>query len=203
MQRLPSFRVRNIATVISKDANPKDFLPPQYYDFLDVFDRKQANTLPPHHSWGHAIELQPGKQPSVARPHSMNRHELKTLRECLEKELSKGFIRISRSPAAAPVLFVKKSNGELRFFIDYRGLNEITVRNRHSLPLISETLSQLSQAKFYIKLDVISASNKLRLKEGDEWKAAFICRYGLFEPLVLPFGLCNGPASFQTCQEFG
>ncbi|KAI0996693.1 hypothetical protein K3495_g11489 [Podosphaera aphanis] len=198
MQRLPSFCVRDVTTVIPKDANSKDFLPPQYHDFLDVFDRKQADTLPPHRSWEHAIDLHPGKQPPVARPYSMNRHELKTLREYLEKELSKGFIRVSRSPAAAPVLFVKKSNGDLRFCIDCRGLNEITVRNRHSLPLISETLSQLSQAKFYTKLDVISAFNKLRIKEGDEWKAAFTCRYGLFEPLVLPFGLCNGPASFQA-----
>lgn len=128
----------------------------------------------------------------------MNQYELKVLREYLEKELSKGFIRISRSPTAAPVLFVKKPDGNLRFCIDYRGLNNITVRNRHSIPLISETLSQLSRAKSYTKLDVISAFNKLRIKEGDEWRAAFTCRYGLFEPLVLLFGLCNGPASFQT-----
>ena len=128
----------------------------------------------------------------------MNHHDLKALRSYLDKELSKGFIRVSRSPAAAPVLFVKKANGDLRFCIDYRGLNNISVKNRHSLPLITETLSQLSHAKYFTKLDIISAFNKLRIKEGDEWKAAFTCRYGLFEPLVLPFGLSNGPASFQS-----
>ena len=128
----------------------------------------------------------------------MSQPEPKALREYLDKELAKGFIRISQSPAAAPVLFVKKKNGDTRFCIDYRGLNAITVRNRHSLPLFSETLSQLSQAKYYTKLDVISAFKKLRTKEGDEWKAAFTCRYGLFEPLVLPFSLCNCPASFQA-----
>ncbi|KAI0994896.1 hypothetical protein K3495_g13285 [Podosphaera aphanis] len=198
MQRLPILRAGNATMIVPKDANPKDFLPKYYHEYLDVFDRKQANSLPPHRSWDHAIELNPGKQPPVARPYSMNQHELKALRDYLEKELSKGFIRVSRSPAAAPVLFVKKANGELRFCIDYRGLNAITIRNRHSLPLISETLSQLSKAKYYTKLDVISAFNKLRIKEGDEWKAAFTCRYGLFEPLVMPFGLCNGPASFQA-----
>ncbi|KAI0999387.1 hypothetical protein K3495_g8806 [Podosphaera aphanis] len=198
MQRLPILRVGNATMIVPKDANPKDFLPKYYHEYLDVFDRKQANSLPPHRSWDHAIELNPGKQSPVARPYSMNQHELKALRDYLEKELSKGFIRVSRSPAAAPVLFVKKANGELRFCIDYRGLNAITIRNRHSLPLISETLSQLSKAKYYTKLDVISAFNKLRIKEGDEWKAAFTCRYGLFEPLVMPFGLCNGPASFQA-----
>ncbi|KAI0996376.1 hypothetical protein K3495_g11804 [Podosphaera aphanis] len=197
-QRLPSLRVRNATMVIPKDANPRDFLPSHYHEFLDVFDRKQANLLPPHRPWDHAIDLQPGKQPPVSRPYSMNRHELEALRKYLDQELAKGFIRVSRSPAAAPVLFVKKSNGDLRFCIDYRGLNAISIKNRHALPLISETLNQLSRAKYYTKLDVISAFNKLRIKEGDEWKAAFTCRYGLFEPLVLPFGLCNGPASFQA-----
>lgn len=198
MQRSSCLRLGDTNIVVPKDADPKEFLPPQYHEFLDVFDRKNANLLPPHRPWDHAIELHPGKSPPVSRPYSMNQFELKALREYLDKELSKGFIRISRSPAAAPVLFVKKPNGDLRFCIDYRGLNNITVRNRHSLPLITETLSQLSRAKYYTKLDVISAFNKLRIKEGDEWKAAFTCRYGLFEPLVLPFGLCNGPASFQA-----
>ncbi|KAI1001084.1 hypothetical protein K3495_g7116 [Podosphaera aphanis] len=72
------------------------------------------------------------------------------------------------------------------------------MKNRHSLPLIGETLNQLSKARYFTKLDIISAFNKLRIKEGDEWKAAFTCRYGLFEPLVLPFGLSNGPVSFQS-----
>ena len=198
MQRLPTTKLANVTHTIPKNADPVKFLPPQYHDFLDVFDREQANKLPPHRSWDHSIDLQPGKQPPAARPYSMNQHELKALREYLDKELAKGFIRVSRSPVSAPVLFVKKSNGDLRFCIDYRGLNAITIKNRYSLPLISETLSQLSRAKFYTKLDIISAFNKLRIKEGDEWKAAFTCRYGLFEPLVLPFGLCNGPASFQS-----
>ena len=95
----------------------------------------------------------------------MNQFELKALREYQDKELAKGFIRVSRSPAAAPVLFVKKPNGDLGFCIDYRGLNAITIKNRYSLPLITETLSQLSNARFYTKLDVISAFNKLRIKE--------------------------------------
>ena len=198
MQRSLTLKVAEVTRAVPKDADPREYLPAAYHEFLDVFDRKQANKLPPHRPWDHSIDLHPGKQPPAARPYSMNQHELKALREYLDKELTKGFIRVSRSPASAPVLFVKKSNGDLRFCIDYRGLNSITIKNRYSLPLITETLSQLSHAKFYTKLDIISAFNKLRIKEGDEWKAAFTCRYGLFEPLVLPFGLCNGPASFQA-----
>lgn len=198
LHRLPSIRVGEVTKVLPAHPDPKEFLPSHYHEYLDVFDRTQANKLPPHRPWDHAIDLQPDKTPPASRPYPMNQHELKALREYLDKELAKGFIRVSRSPAAAPVLFVKKPNGDLRFCIDYRGLNSITVKNRHSLPLINETLSQLSRAKYFTKLDVISAFNKLRIKEGDEWKAAFTCRYGLFEPLVLPFGLCNGPASFQA-----
>lgn len=183
--------------------NVRDILPRQYHDFLDVFDRKAAEKLPPHRPFDHPIDLQKDadgreKMPPVHRPYSMTLPELEALRKYLDKELAKGFIRLSRSPVAAPVLFVKKANGDLRFCIDYRGLNAVTVKNRHALPLISETLALLSKAKYFTTLDVIAAFNKLRMKPGDEWKAAFTTRYGLFEPTVLPFGLCNGPASFQA-----
>ena len=94
-------------------------------------------------------------------------------------------------------MFVKKPGGGLRFCVDYRGLNAITIKNRYPLPLITETLNRLSRAKIFTKLDIISAFNRLRIKEGDEELTAFRTRFGLFESLVLPFGLCNGPASFQ------
>ena len=184
--------------VIRKDADPKDFVPPEYHDLLVAFDRKLANALPPSRPYDHAIDLVPGKSPPAHRPYAMSQQELTVLREHLDKELAKGFIRLSRSPAAAPVLFVKKANGDLCFCVDYRGLNAVTQKNRYSVPLIQETLNQLSQAKYFTKLDVIAAFNKLRIKEGDEWKTAFTCRYGLYEYMVLPFGLCNGPSSFQA-----
>ena len=98
----------------------------------------------------------------------INREHLELLRETLDKELKKGFIRVSRSPAAAPVLFAQHPSGKLRFCVDYRGLNAITVKNRYSVPLLSETLDRLSKAKYYTKLDIIAAFNKLRIKEGDE-----------------------------------
>ena len=128
----------------------------------------------------------------------MSRDELIELRRYLEENLAKGFIRASRSEAASPVLFAKKPGGGLRFCVDYRGLNAITVKNRYPLPLISETLDRLSRAKIYTKLDIISAFNRIRIKKGQEHLTAFRTRQGLFEYLVLPFGLCNGPATFQS-----
>jgi len=94
-------------------------------------------------------------------------------------------------------LFVKKSDGSLRLCVDYRGLNEITVKNRYPLPLIQETLARLSKAKWFTKLNLRGAYNLLRIAEGEEWKTAFRTRYGHFEHNVMPFGLTNAPASFQ------
>ena len=119
------------------------------------------------------------------------------LREYIDDNLSKGFIRQSTSPAGAPILFVKKKDGSLRLCVDYRGLNRVTVKNRYLLPLISEALDRLVGAKVYTKLDIRSAYNLIRIKEGDEWKTAFRTRYGHFEYRVMPFGLANAPATFQ------
>ena len=94
-------------------------------------------------------------------------------------------------------MFVKKPGGGLRFCVDYRGLNAVTIKNRYPIPLITETLNRLWKAKIFTKLDIISAFNRLRIKEGDEELTAFRTRFGLYEYLVMPFGLCNGPASFQ------
>src|SRR5580692_4995423 len=111
--------------------------------------------------------------------------------------LDKGFIRESSSPAAVPLLLAAKPGGGVRICHDYRGLNNVTIKNRYPLPLIRETLDALCHAKFYTKLDIIAAFNNIRIAEGHEWKTAFITRFGLFETLVMPFGLCNAPASFQ------
>jgi hypothetical protein len=111
----------------------------------------------------------------------MSREELIVLRKTLTEYLDKGFIRASSSSASAPVLFARKPRGGLRFCVDYRGLNAITKKDRYPLPLISETLRALAQAKWLTKLDVIAAFHKIRVKAGEEWKTAFRTRYRLFK----------------------
>jgi hypothetical protein len=180
-----------------KYTNPRTKLPKEYYNYLDVFSRDRSNVLPEHRSYDHKIQLEPGKQPGFGPLYSMSQNELKVLRKYLDEHLEKGFIRASSSPAAAPVIFVKKPGGGLRFCVDYRTLNAITVKNRYPIPLIQETLNRLSKAKYYTKLDIIAAFNRLRIAKGDEWLTAFRTRYGLFEYLVMPFGLANAPSTFQ------
>src|SRR3981189_85388 len=97
-----------------------------------------------------------------------------------------------------PFFFIKKKSGELRPVQDYRKLNDMTIKNSYPLPLISELIDKLKGAKIFTKLDIRWGYNNVRIKEGDEWKAAFITNKGLFEPLVMFFGLTNSPATFQT-----
>ena len=185
-----------IMEILPVDISKK--LPPEYQDFASVFDKKEASQLPPYRAIDHEIPLESGKQPPWKLLYSMSQNELEALQVFLKENLEKGFIRPSSSPARAPVLFVKKKDGTLRLCVDYRGLNEITVKNRYPLPLIEETLDRIGKAKIYTKLDMRGAYNLIRIKPGEEWKTAFGTRYGHFEFLVMPFGLTNAPATFQN-----
>ena len=98
----------------------------------------------------------------------------------------------------SPFFFIKKKDRKLRLVQDYRKLNEMMIKNRYPLPLISELIDKLSHAKIFSKMDVRWGYNNIRIKEGDKWKAAFRTNRGLFEPLVMFFGLTNSLATFQT-----
>lgn len=178
--------------------DPKTKVPEHMHDLLSTWDHREADKLPPHRACDHKIELLPGKLPPAGPLYNMSEDELLVLRKFLDENLTKGFIRASKSPAASPVLFAKKPGGGLRFCVDYRALNAITIKNRYPLPLIQETLARLSRAKIYTKLDVIAAFNRIRIAEGQEYLTAFNTRYGLYESLVMPFGLSNAPATFQA-----
>jgi len=127
----------------------------------------------------------------------MSDSELKEVRQWIDENLSKSFIRASSSFAVSPILFVKKKDTSLRLCVDYRALNDITVKDRTPLPRIEETLNQIRGCKYFTRLDLRACFNKIRIKEGDEWKTTFKTRYGLFEFLVIPFGLTNAPATAQ------
>ena len=127
----------------------------------------------------------------------MSRDELLVLRKTLTELLDKGFIRVSSSPAAAPILFVRKPSENLRFCVNYRALNQITKKNHYFLPLIKETLARISKVTYFTKLDMIAAFHNICVAESDEWLTAFRTRYDLFEWLVTLFGMANASSTFQ------
>lgn len=172
-------------------------LPSVYKEFADVCDKQNADKLPPHRPYDCPIELLPGAPIPFGHIYPLAGPELKALKDYIEENRDKGFIRPSSSPAGAPIFFVKKKDGSLRPCIDYRELNKITIKNRYPLPLIPELLERVRHAKIFTKLDLRGAYNLVRIRSGDEWKTAFRSRYGHYEYLVMPFGLCNAPATFQ------
>jgi hypothetical protein len=172
-------------------------IPDCYRDYADVFSKAKADVLPPHRPYDHAIELEPGSTIPFGPIYRLSEVELGALRDFIEEFTAKGFIRPSKSPAGAPILFVKKKDGSLRLCVDYRGLNKVTRKDRYPLPRIDELLDRLRSAYIFTKLDLRSGYNLVRMREGDEWKTAFRTRYGSYEFLVMHFGLTNAPATFQ------
>ena len=124
--------------------------------------------------------------------------ELAELKKQLEELQRIGFIRPSSSPWGAPVLFVKKKDGSMRLCVDYRALNEVTIKNKYPLPRIDDLFDQLKGARYFSKIDLRSGYFQLKIRESDIPKTAFVTRYGQFEFTVMSFGLTNAPAYFMN-----
>ncbi|QRV95333.1 Retrotransposable element Tf2 protein [Ceratobasidium sp. AG-Ba] len=172
-------------------------LPTRYSEFLKIFTEEEISPLPPHRPYDCEIALKPDAVPRHGPIYSLGPKEDEELRKTVTKQLEAGLIRPSKSPMASPVIFVKKKNGSLRMCIDYRKLNDMTVKNVYPLPRSNDLIEKLRGAKIFSKFDLKWGYNLVRIKEGDEWKTAFKTRYGLFKYLVMPFGLTNAPATFQ------
>ena len=134
-------------------------LPPEYHDFADIFQAAEKQSLPEKGLHDHAIDLKPGQQPPFKKLYSMFSAELNVLKVYLDDAIKAGIVRKSISPAASPVMFVPKSDGSLQLVIDYRRLNDITIKNHYPLPLISDMLNRLQGAKKFTKLDCKNAYN--------------------------------------------
>jgi hypothetical protein len=143
------------------------------------------------------ILLLPESKPRAKAYIGNSRQHADVVKAYVDKMCGKGFMRPSKSAWAAPVIVVKNPGGGLRICVDYRGLNELTIKNRNAPLLIRETLSRLFNAKWFTKFDIIAAFNEIRIKEGHEHMTAFLTRYSLYEYCVMPFGLTNAPATWQ------
>lgn len=186
----------SLPTVQEQRATPN--IPKEYRKFEKLFlEETGPEALPKHQEWDHEIVLEKGAKPPFLPIYGLSEKELEALRDYIKVNLAKGFIRKSESPAGFPIIFVPKKNGKLRLCVDFRKLNDMTIKNRYPLPNIAELRDRLAHAKIFTALDLRGAYNLIRMKKGEEWKTAFRTRYGHYEYTVMPFGLTNAPA---TCQ---
>jgi hypothetical protein len=153
--------------------------------------------MPPDQDIEFVIELKPGTTLIYKTPFSMTTPELAELKEHIRELLEKGFIRPSSSPWGAPVIFVPKKDGTQRLCVDYRALNVVTIKNKYPLPKIDDLFDQLRGACVFSKIDLRSGYHQLKVRECDILKTAFVSWYGLYEFMVMSFGLTNAPAYFM------
>uniref|UniRef100_A0A0W0G5G9 Reverse transcriptase domain-containing protein n=1 Tax=Moniliophthora roreri TaxID=221103 RepID=A0A0W0G5G9_MONRR len=151
-----------------------ELIPFYLQGYQDCFEKRKAEQFPPSQSYDHAIELKPDFIPRNCKLYPLSPAEQKEQDKFLEENLRKGYIWKSKSPMASPFFFVaKKEKGALRPMQDYRELNKGTIKNAYPLPLISKLLNKLKGANVFMKLDLRNGYNNVRIKDGDQWKAAF------------------------------
>ena len=177
-------------------------IPEEYQRHSKVFSKEESHRFPPSRPWDHAIELKEGAPEAInCKVIPTTREEDEALKKFNNEQLEKGYIRKSKSPYASAFFFIKKKDGKLRPIQDYQKLNQHTIRNKYPLPLIPELISQVKDANIFSKFDIRWGYNNIRIKEGDQHKAAFKTKYGLYKPNVMFFGLTNSPATFQAMMD--
>ena len=188
-----------MVVVTSPDTSEAPATCPQVEQLLakyqDVFE--DPKTLPPERVYDHTITLLPNVVPVNARPYRYSPLHKDEIERQVREMLSAGLIVPSTSPFASPVLLIQKKDGSWRFCIDYRRLNDLTIKNKFPMPLIEEIIEELAGSNFFTKLDMKSGYHQVRMKPGEEYKTAFKTHQGHYQFKVMPFGLTNAPATFQ------
>jgi len=176
----------------------EELVPKRFHKWKKVFGIVESERMPTQKPWDHTIDLREDFVPRKGQIYPLSRVEKEEVQAFVESQLKKGYSRPSKSLQTSLVLFVPKKDGKRRMVQDYCYMNKGTIKNSYPLPLISELIDSMGTKKVFTKMDLRWDYNNVRIKEGDEWKAAFTTHLGSFEPTVIYFGLTNSPATFQA-----
>jgi len=176
----------------------KRIVPQKFHKWLKVFGKVESERIPTRKPWDHAINLKEDFVPRKGRTYLMLRQKKEEVREFMEEQLRKRYIRLSKSLQTSLVFFVGKKDGKKRMVQDYQYLNKGTVKDNYPLPLISDLIDIMGTKKMFTKMDLQWGYNNVQVKEGDKWKVVFTMHLGVYEPTVMFFGLTNLPATFQA-----
>ena len=180
------------------EVEAKKLVPKRFHRWIKIFGKKQSERMPTRKVWDHAIDMKEGFIPRKGKVYLLSREEREEVREFIQEQLRKGYIQPSKSPQMALVFFVEKKDSKKQIVQDYRYLNKWTIKNNYPLPLISDIVENIGMKKVFTKMDLRWGYNNVWIKEGDEWKAAFMISEGSFKPTVMFFGLINLPVTFQA-----
>ena len=181
-----------------KEKTLEELVPKEYHKFLKVFSKKESERMPLWKPWDHAIDLKDMFKLKKGHIIPLSPAEQEEVMAFLDDQLKKGYIHPSKPPQMSLVFFISKKDGKKWMVQDYCYLNEHTVKNNYLLLLIAQLVDKLQGAKLFTKMNLRWGYNNVCIKENDEWKATFTCFHRSFEPLVIYFGLCNLPATFQV-----
>jgi len=173
-------------------------VPKKFLKWKKVFGKVESERMPTRKIWDHAIDLKEMFKLWKGKIYPLSRNKREEVQKFIEDQLRKGYIRPLKSPQISPVFFASKKDSSKRMVMDYRSLNSQTVKNNYPLPLITELIDNMGSRKVFMKMDLRWEFNNIRIKEGDEWKGAFMTHIGSFKPTVMFFRMTNSPATVQA-----
>jgi len=201
-KQMPEIARTTVSTTLAKQIQKLETeVPPAFAKYRRVFSDEQAQRLPKNQPWDHRIELIPNQTMGKTSVYRLTPLETTALDEYIKDGIKRGTLCRSKAPNACSFFFIDKKDGKLRPVVDYRPLNEITKKNAAPIPLIPDLVDKLLGARYFTKLDIRWGYNNIRIHPDDVEKTAFKTPLGLYESLVMTFGLCNAPATFQTFMD--